>query len=62
LVSQAGIVSHEKIMDFIKLKVGVIEENHWMGVLGNIDNYKLPCHYNCNCTLFDGGILFECST
>jgi hypothetical protein len=24
-----------KIMDFGKLKVGVIEDNHWMGVLGS---------------------------
>jgi hypothetical protein len=30
-----------KTMDFGELKVGVIEDNHWMGVLGNINNCKL---------------------
>jgi hypothetical protein len=49
-----------KITDFGKLKVGVIEDNHWMGVLGSINNCKLPCH--CNCTLLDGSIFFECLT
>jgi hypothetical protein len=44
-----------KIMDFGELKVGVIENNHWMGVFGSTNNCKLPCHYNC--TLLNGGIL-----
>jgi hypothetical protein len=48
-----------EILDFGEFKVGVIEDNHWMGVLGSTDSCKLPCH--CNCTLLDGGILFKCS-
>jgi len=49
-----------KIMDFGELKVGVIEDNHSMGVLGSVENCKLPYHYNC--TLLDGGIFCKCST
>jgi hypothetical protein len=30
-----------KTMDFGELKVGVIEDNHWMGVLGSTNNCKL---------------------
>jgi hypothetical protein len=46
-------------MDFGELKVGVIEDNHLMGVFGSTNNYKLPCHNNC--TFLVGGIFSKSS-